>query len=194
MGNYGSLQRVMPCADELQSIYKNFTEVGIMGSGTQIECYNLWNNLLNFYCFARTSYDTSLSLKAQIAKISTLFGEGKEYISEILYTYENTLDGQVPIFFSGEFLVNNIDKEKIYSLFEKALSKATKSVFKNNIRLLRMAFHYSVLTTEQPESDELKYMFTHFNSYLDKRKGYGIAIANQTKTEVVINDKWYIFD
>lgn len=194
MGNYKNLQRVMPAADEMQSIFKNCMEVGIMGSGTQIECFNLWNNLLNFYCFARTAYDTSLTFEANINNISTLFGKGKDYIKEIFKIYENTLDGQVSMFNCGDFFVENIDIEKIYSLFEKAIESAEEGIHKNNIRLLRMAFRYTVLITKEPINDELKYMYTHFNSYLDNRDGYGIAIANQTITDIVINDEWYLFD
>ena len=48
MGVYSVRQKLIPMADEVQSIWQRFKEKDIMGSGTQIECFNLWNHLLNF--------------------------------------------------------------------------------------------------------------------------------------------------
>lgn len=199
MGNYGNRQRIMPAADELQSIYTRFAAVGISGSGTQIECFNVWNNLLNFYCFARTAYDTTLSLSRQIKCITKLFGRGGVHIAEILERYEKTLDGQVPINETGDWFAAHIDKDAIYALFEKALKAAESVLYRNNIRLLRMAFRYTMLSSigeeqiQQAEKTELSYMYTHFNSYLVDG-GYAIAIPNQEKTDAVLEDIWYMFE
>lgn len=200
MGNYGNKQKVMPSADELQSLYKHYKKVGISGSGTQLECFNLWNNLLNFYCFARTAYDTTLSLSQQIKSLCRLFGSGGQHIAKIFDLYELTMDGQVPITESGIFFAQNINKEYIYTLFESALSEADSAIAKNNIRLLRMAFRYTDISTQSDGQTgsaayaaELDYMFTHFNSYLTSN-GYGIAIPDRTKTNTVCDDIWYTFD
>lgn len=200
MGNYGSKQKILPSADELQSLYKYYKEVDISGSGTQLECFNLWNNLLNFYCFARTAYDTSLSLSQQILAITRLFGAGAQKVAKIFEIYENILDGQVSISEGGSFFANNVDKRTVYALFDDALYKANDATAKNNIRLLRMAFRYTDLSTrdngqgENPaEAEELDFMYTHFNSYL-VNGGYGIAIPCRNKTEAAIDDIWYKFD
>lgn len=200
MGNYGNKQKVMPSADELQSLYQHYKKVGISGSGTQLECFNIWNNLLNFYCFARTAYDTSLSLSHQMAAICRLFGTGGRHIAKIFNIYEQTMDGQVPITDSGVFFAHNIDKKSVYDLFERALGEADSETAKNNVRLLRMAFRYTDISTPENEQEdnstyaaELDYMFTHFNSYLTGG-GYGIAIPDRTKTDAVCDDIWYKLD
>ena len=194
MGNYGNGQRLMPAADEMQSIYKHFVEVGISGSGTQLECFNIWNNLLNFYSFARTAYDTSLSLSTQISRLCRLFGAGGKHMAKILDIYEKTMDGQVPISQSGDFFAQNVDKQTVYELFDLALREADSAVAKNNLRLARMTFRYSDLSTPLNEqADELDYMFTKFNSYLSG-DGYGIAIPKRYETNVVFDDIWYRFD
>jgi len=200
MGNYGNKQRLMPAADELQSLYQHYKKVGINGSGTQLECFNLWNNLLNFYCFARTAYDVSLSLQHQIKAICRLFGAGGRHIAKIFNLYEQTMDGQVSIRDSGVFFARNIDKKTVYDLFEHALSEADSAAAKNNVRLLRMAFRYSDISAQDGEqtedtlhATELDYMFTHFNSYLSNG-GYGIAIPDRTETDAVCDDIWYRFD
>lgn len=200
MGNYGNKQRIMPAADELQSLYQHYKAVGFSGSGTQIECFNLWNNLLNFYCFARTAYDTSLSLEQQIASMCRLFGKGGEPIAKILALYEETLDGEVPINLSGIYFAHHIDRQKVYALFDEALYKAKDATAKNNIRMMRMAFRYTDLSSpaEGEEltaeaSAELDYMYTHFNSYL-VHGGYGIAIPDRAKTDIVLDDIWYRFE
>lgn len=194
MGNYGNGQRLMPAADEMQSIYKHFVEVGISGSGTQLECFNIWNNLLNFYSFARTAYDTSLSLSTQISRLCRLFGAGGKHMAKILDIYEKTMDGQVPISQSGDFFAQNVDKQTVYELFDLALREADSAVAKNNLRLARMTFRYSDLSTPLNEqADELDYMFTKFNRYLSG-DGYGIAIPKRYETNVVFDDIWYRFD
>lgn len=200
MGNYGNKQKVLPSADELQSLYQHYKRVGISGSGTQMECFNLWNNLLNFYCFARTAYDISLSLSQQIKDICRLFGAGGQHIAKIFDIYEQTMDGQVPINASGEFFVRNVDKATVYDLFEQALIDADSATAKNNVRLLRMAFRYTHISTlydrkeENPDNAaELDYMFTQFNSYLSG-DGYAIAIPKRKKTKTVCENVWYKFD
>ncbi len=200
MGNYANRQRVLPAADELQSLYQHYKKVGFSGSGTQIECFNLWNNLQNFYGFARVAYDTSLSFEKQLENMCRLYGKGAETMAEIFRIYEQTMDGQVSIIYSGDFFTGNVDKKRVYDLFEKALSAADTSTARNNIRLSRMAFRYTDIA---PRSDgekekaedalELDYMFTHFNSYLSG-DGYGIAIPKRQITDYICNDKWYQFD
>jgi hypothetical protein len=73
----------MPAADEMQSIFRYFKAHGFDGSGTQMEAFNLWNNLLNFYCFGRMAYDTDLSLTEAIGQLSKLFGAGAEEVAEL---------------------------------------------------------------------------------------------------------------
>ena len=181
MGNYGNRHRLLPAADEMQPIAKFYVENGINGSTTQIECFNVWNNLLNFYCFGRTPYDTSLSLEDQIQNICKLFGKGAEYVAEIFRIYEDTNKGELPLNQASQQLRENIDAEKVYALFDKALDAAEENkTAANNVRLLRMAFRYTMLDREEvnigdPECDELIYMSRNFNSYLTK-DGYGIAL------------------
>lgn len=200
MGSFGNLQRLLPCADELQSIYKHFVKVGISGSGTQLECFNLWNHLLNFYCFARTAYDTSLTLAKQIKRICRLFGAAGRYMAQIFEIYENTLDGQVTVDKGGIYFAHNVDKQTVYELFDKALEETDDTVARNNLRLVRMAFRYTDLsspdsghTVSPAEADELDYMFTKFNSYLSG-DGYGIAIPKRVETKAVFDDIWYRID
>ena len=209
MGHYGNRQRLMPSADELQSLYRHYMEVGINGSGTQIECFNIWNNLLNFYAFARTAYDTSISLEDLIRTITRLFGKGAEEMAEILRLYEETMDGQVSIRESGVYFAKQVDSERIYSLYEKALSKADEPVSRNNIRLMRMVFRYSMLSVEDKTEDvktyaaqyidptgELTYMSTVFDSCWQTTGGYAISIPTANKLADVPqrDDKWYEFE
>lgn len=214
MGIYGNRHRIMPAADEMQAIYKYYMENGIDGSGTQMECFNVWNNLLNFYCFARTAYDTGLSLEDSIRDISRLFGKGGKTVSEILRIYESTLNGEVKIDKAAIFFREHVDAQKVYDLFEKALDEAgDHAAAANNVRLLRMAFRYSMLDEDGLDSSteqgrEMIYMCRNFNSYLTKG-GYGIALPfNYTLTpeydftftlpddevpDLAKTDKWYAF-
>lgn len=212
MGNFGNQQRVMPAADEMQSVFQNMVKLGLDGSGTQMECFNHWNNLFNFYCFARTAYDTGLSMEDQLDRFIPLFGEGGELIKEILHIYEATLDGQVPINDTGDFFIANVDQPTVYALFDQALERTTDPICRNNIRMMRMAFRYSHLFTEDKnrkkndiqtvecndESGELTYMATTFDSYYANHTGYGIAIRVKNRTdklpEALVNDPWYQFD
>lgn len=196
MGNYGNKQAVMPAADEMQSIFRYFRKHGFDGSGTQMECFNLWNNILNFYCFARTAYDTELSLEQAIKEISRLFGAGAVPICEVFRIYEQTLDGQVSIDRTGKLFAQIVDAPKIYELFEDALKREEKPLFRNNIRLLRMAFHYTMLLQENtPEAEEEKgVMATFFDSFHVNDPGYGIAIVSNVRIEQLPEDKWYQFE
>jgi hypothetical protein len=196
MGNYDNKQAVMPSADEMQSIDRYFKQEKFDGSGTQIEYFNVWNNVFNFYCFARTAYDTEITLEQNIAAMSRMFGAGAEPIAQILRIYEDTLDGQVPINQTGKWFALNVDKETIYALFEKAFAQAENALYRNNLRLMRMAFHYTILlqTDTEEAKAELGAMATHFDSFKVNDPGYGIAIAVDYRNEVLPDDKWYQFE
>lgn len=196
MGNYGNRQAVMPAADEMQSIFRYFKQEGFNGSGTQMECFNLWNNILNFYCFARTAYDTELFLEQGIKELTRLFGEGAEPISEVFRIYEQTLDGQVPINETGKFFAEHVNAPAIYDLFEKALEQGGAPVFRNNIRLLRMAFRHTMLSHTDTEEarDELGVMASFFDSFNVNDPGFGISIVTDARAEALPGDKWYQFE
>ena len=196
MGNYDNNQAVMPAADEIQSICRYYRQHGFGGSGTQMECFNLWNNILNFYCFARTAYDNDLSLEDNIRAISAMFGQGGEQIKEIFRIYEQTLDGQVSIDQTGKFFASHVDAPVIYDLFEKALEQTTEPVFRNNIRMLRMAFRYTMLLhrTDEEAEEEKGVMASFFDSYEVNNPGFGIAIVANRRAERLPDDKWYQFE
>ncbi len=82
MGVYPARQRYMPAADEMQSIHTRCKEVGIEGITTQLECYNFWNNIFNFYCLSRVGYNNELTMQEQLEKFSAIFGEGTPYIRQ----------------------------------------------------------------------------------------------------------------
>ena len=214
MGNYGNRHRILPAADEMQAIYKFYVENGIGGGMTQIECFNIWNNPLNFYSFGRVAYDTDLSFEDQVQSFCKMFGNGADYVGEIIRIYENNNNGQVPLREASQLFIDTIDKEKVYALFDQALEAAGNDICAaNNVRLMRMAFRYTMLDREEvnigdPECDELIYMCRNFNSYLTKG-GYGIALpVNYYLTEAKLfnfrdpegsvadlskTDKWYMF-
>lgn len=216
MGIYGNRHYIMPAADEMQAIAKYYVEKGFAGSGTQFECFNLWNNLLNFYCFARTGYDTELSLEDNIRAIGRLFGTAADTVGEIFHIYEDTLNGEVTIDKAGFFFREHVDVEKVYALFDKALDEAGDSgTAANNVRLLRMAFRYTMLDDKDkemdagtPEGREMIYMCRNFNSYLSK-SGHGISvpvnyylskdskfgfrIPEDEVPDLSRTDKWYAF-
>lgn len=196
MGNYGNKQAVMPSADELQSIFRYFKEHGFEGSGTQMESFNLWNNILNFYCFARTAYDTDFSLEQGIQGLCHLFGKGAEPIAKILRIYEDTLDGQVVISETGKWFAANVDAPTIYNLFEEAFQLAEDTVSRNNVRLMRMAFHYTMLlqTDTDEAKKELGAMATHFDSFKVNDPGFAISIDTELRSDKLPDDKWYQFE
>lgn len=209
MGIYGLRQRWIPMADEIQNIWKNFIDKDIAGAGTQIECYNMWNHLFNFYTFGRTGYDTSLSVEDNACAISKLFGKGGEDIIRILLMLEECLDGQVRIHDCGHYLMEHIDRQTVYELFERALSRAENRRYRNNIRLLRMAFRYTDIETNENISKtdrklqmveeayedttgELAYM-SKFDSFWKNDPGYGIMIPVKSKKKNFVSNKWYDF-
>ena len=209
MGIYSLRQRWIPMADELQAVWKNFVSKDISGSGTQIECFNLWNHLLNFYSFARVGYDTSLSLEACISSLCRLYGRGGELVGEIYAELEELLDGQVEIPDCGHFLMEKVDKEKIYAKFEKAFSLADSPRERNNLRLTRMVFRYSDLETQDPASRNEKYAsvfdtyadesgelakMTEFDSFYKNDPGYAITIPLSSNKKGFVPDKWYSFE
>lgn len=212
MGVYPARQRYFPIADELQAIFRSFEKTGISGSGTQIECFNLWNHLFNFYCFARTAYDTELSMDDHLARFCLLFGKGAGEIREIIQYAEAMMDGQEPIDTAGLWLIKHIDKAKVYALYEKALDKADTPLTRNNIRLMRMAFRYTDLehTLRSPdardmedyrsvneytdESGELQKM-CEFDSFWKNNPGFGIDIPAKAVNQAQYpKDYWYQFD
>ena len=196
MGNYGNRQAVMPAADEMQSVFRYFKAAGFDGSGTQMECFNQWNNLFNFYCFARTEYDTDLSVEQNMQDISRLFGEGAESVCRILRQYEQTLDGEVPINETGKFFAEHVAAETVYDLFEAALARASTPLFRNNIRMLRMAFRYTMLLQyNTPEAErEIGAMASFFDSFHVNDPGCGIAITGDARTSRLPEDPWYCFE
>lgn len=209
MSVYSARQRLIPIADEIQAIWKYFKEQGILGAGTQIEVFHLWNHLVNFYCFGRSGYDNTLSLEDNLSRLAPLFGEGAPYISQIIMIMEDIIDGQVTLGKAPNFLMQHLDCDIVYDLFEKALACTTNSRTRNNIRMMRMAFRYSNLEYHDPGHDqkfaplleyedktgELAYMATEFDSFTHNYTGYGIAFPLSNKdTKDFKPDKWYIFD
>ncbi len=209
MGVYPQRQRWIPMADELQSLWKRFIEKDIMGSGTQIECFNMWNHLLNYYAFARIGYDTSINLDSAIKSLTKIYGNGAQIVGEIMHELEDVMDGQVDIIKCGHYLMEHIDKEKIYAKFEKAFELCDSARARNNLRLTRMAFRYTDLETQDPESLNEKYKsvfdgyldetgelakMTEFDSFYKNNPGYAITIPLSSKKTNFVPDKWYIFE
>ncbi|MBQ2742033.1 MAG: DUF4838 domain-containing protein [Oscillospiraceae bacterium] len=213
MGTHSCRQRYIPAADEQQSNWKRCMEVGIAGYGTQIEYFNFWNHIFNFYTFARTGYDASLSMEDNLSSFVKMFGEGASYIVEIIRMAEACLDGQVKIDKAGLYLMDNIDKEKAYNLLDKAFDAATTSAARNNIRMMRMGFRYSdvecVYTLlgrddffryvpyeecEDPDG-ELYYMSHNFDSSRWNDPGFGIMLPLDCKKQAEFApDHWYEFE
>jgi len=213
MGTHSCRQRYMPAADEMQSIWSRFPEVGISGSGTQIEYWNFWNNIFNFYCFARTGYDTSLSMELNLDRFTRLFGEGAPYIAEIIRIAEACLDGQVRIKDAGLYLMDHIDKDTCYTLFDWAFAAATTAAARNNIRMLRMGFRYSDVEcfyTKIGRDDffrytpyevcddptgELYYISHAFDTSRWNDPGFGIGLPLDCEKQAeFIPDHWYAFE
>lgn len=210
MGVYPARQRYVPFADEMQAMCKRFIEKGIDGTETQLEVFNMWNNIFNFYTFGRTSYDVSLSMDDNLDHFCRIFGKGAAYVAENMRYAEELLDGQADIMFAGIYLMQNIDKARVYDNYEKALALADTPLTRNNIRLMRMVFRYSDLECREdftkdetgfknfkdytiPERGELYYMRDHFDSYVNDG-GYGIAIPVAGDDMTFEPDKWYIFE
>ncbi len=210
MGCYAVRQKWLPLADEMQAVCKRFCEKGIWGLGTQLEVYNMWNHIFNFYCYGRTAYNTDLSMDDNLESFCKIFGEGAPYIKEIIKIGEDVVDGQETLLHLAEYLIKNIDKEKIYDLYEKALAAAKDTRSRNNIRLMRMVFRYSDLEVNNPkltrevargnslasdETGELWYMHNNFDSFTSKKEGYGISFTIEKSSDTeFIPDYWYIFE
>ena len=211
MGVYPGRQRLVPMADEMQALCKRMVEKNIYGLKTQIELYNMWNNIMNFYTFGRTAYDVELTLEDNIRSFTRIFGAGAQYVAENIRYVEQMLDGQCEIMTAGVYLMNHIDKERVYANYDKALAAAEgDAVARNNIRMMRMAFRYSDLESREeyandeigytslkhydiPERGELLYMRDHFDSYVSF-DGYGIDIPVEGEDNGFTPDIWYLFD
>lgn len=211
MGCYPARQRYMPAADEMQAIHRRCKEVGIEGITTQVECYNFWNNVFNFYCLSRVGYDNELSMQMQLEKFSAIFGEGAPYIQRIITLAEETLDGQVSVMQAGLYLMKHLDMDLVYSLFEKALAAATTPAARNNIRLFRMVLRYSdlecavtdmvddtnykVMETCSDPTGELYYMSHGYDSFRHNKPGFGIMLpVDCEKQAEFVPDHWYDFE
>lgn len=208
MGNYNAKQRYVPLADELQAVCKRFVEKGIDGLGTQFEVYNLWNNILNYYTYGRTAYDTALSLSDCLSRFCRLFGNGGDAVRKTLLLCEQTVNGQAEIAEAGIYLMEHVDKESVYALFDEALAAAKENRERNNIRLLRMAFRYSDLevanrppqnqngrlTDSMDAQGELWYMHTHFDSFTSGNEGAGIAVPVLPCDTAFVPNTWYQFE
>ncbi|MBQ2754364.1 MAG: DUF4838 domain-containing protein [Clostridia bacterium] len=208
MGVYQERQRYIPMADEIQAIWKRYIEKGILGASTQIESFHLWNHIFNFYTFGRTAYNTDLSMEDNLDMFVRIFGNGGKYIKDAVIKAEQCLDGQVQLKNCGLYLMDNIDKEYMYNCYEKALESAETSLFRNNVRLMRMAFRYADIETRQENASSMAYQsvrtyenidpellyMTRFDSYWNNNPGYGIMIPVTGEAEEYIPDKWYQFE
>ena len=210
MGVYPARQRYIPMADEMQAMCKRFIEKDIEGTETQIEVFNHWNHIFNFYTYGRTSYDSDLSMEDNLKRFCIIFGKGASYIADNIRHAENVLDGQSDIMSAGIYLMQHINKDYMYDNFEKALAAADTACSRNNIRLMRMAFRYSdiecledykadesgykaIKVYQIPERGELFYMRDHFDSYISG-DGFGIAIPVQGEEASFEPDYWYFFE
>jgi len=209
MGVFGCRQRLIPMADELQAIWKYHKEHGILGIATQMECFHIWNHLVNLYCFGRTGYDNTRSLEDNLSLLTKIFGEGAPYITKYVLLAEEIMDGQKPIRWAPDYLMENIDRDLVYGWFDEALAAASTARFRNNIRLMRMVFRYSDLEFHDPghsqpfswllhyedPTGELAYMATEFDSFEHNHVGYGIAFPlSNTDIKGFQPDKWYQFE
>ena len=95
-----------------------------------------------------------------------IFGDGNGQIKDIIRLAEETVDGQAIISEAGTYLIQNVNKEKVYSLFESALALAQDSCSRNNVRMMRMVFRYSELQVKCiPDENGKKKIF--FLAYLN---------------------------
>lgn len=212
MGVYQNRQRYIPMADEIQSIWKRFAEKGISGALTQIECFNLWNHLFNFYTFGRTAYDSGLSMDDNLDRFVRIFGNGGKWVKKVICMAEECLDGQIEIMSSGLYLIRNIDKKTCYEYYERALNEAETPLARNNVRLMRMVFRYTDLESQEKDADSIKYQvarpypdinpellyMTGFDSFWKNDPGYGISIPVTGEDEGAgfdaRSDRWYCFE
>lgn len=210
MAVYPARNRLVPLADEIQALSKYYAKKGIMGSGTQIECFNMWNHLFNFYCFGRTMYDTALSMEDNLERFIKIFGDGGKYISKIIKTLEDFTDNQTDLEHLALYIMENIDKNEIYMLYDKALDAAKEPYQRNNVRMMRMAFRYTDIECYEVILDDIVkyfqlrpypdktgelYFMSKYDSFLHNDPGYGITIpVDCEKKDTFIPDKWYMFE
>ena len=193
MGNFGAGQKYVPMADEMQPVFKYFKTSGLyQGSGTQVEPFNVWNCLFNFYAHARTSYDNDLTVPNLLARFGRIFGAGAPFVAAYLQYVESVLEGQATYDQAGTYLALNADKKKVYAWFDSAFAAEPEGVLRNNLRMLRMAFRYSDLSTNRGADAELRYLYDHFDSYKHD-PGYGIFISLNGAAGAYTPDKWYAF-
>lgn len=211
MGVYQGRQRYIPMADEIQPIWKRFVEKGISGATTQIECFNMWNHIFNFYTFGRTGYDTELSIGDNLQRFTKIFGNGAKWVEKVIRMAEECLEGQERIMFAGLYMIQHIDKDTAYKYFDRALDEAQTPLARNNVRLMRMVFRYTDLETQEENASdrayqavrsypninpELLYM-TNFDSFWHE-PGYGIDIpCTGEPGEQQFDpkaDRWYCFE
>ncbi|MBQ9976557.1 MAG: DUF4838 domain-containing protein [Clostridia bacterium] len=210
MAVYPSRQRLIPMADEIQPICRRNKELGIMGSGTQIECYNMWNHIFNYYCFGRTAYDNDLGVRENLARFTRIFGKASETLAEIIRLYEEAYQGEASILDAGWYFIEHIDKDKIYSLYDKALDKADTPAHRNNIRMMRMAFRYTDVECRESiprhyggyyplhrwddPTGELWFM-SRYDSFKHNDPGFGITIpVDIERDKGFVPDRWYDFE
>ncbi|MBP3362000.1 MAG: DUF4838 domain-containing protein [Clostridia bacterium] len=208
MGAYGCCQRYMPAADEIQAICKRFAEKGIYGLGTQMEVFNVWNNIFNFYTYGRTAYNSELTMEDNMERFCRIFGKGGEAIKKIIRHCEAVVDGTKRIDEAGIQLIEECDKNLVYTLYESALESAKTPCERNNIRMMRMAFRYSDLevtnriadlaeinvSKSKDENGELWYISKKFDSFKSGKAGFGIALPVLENEKGYKPDKWYVFD
>ncbi len=193
MGNFGAGQRYVPMADEMQPVFNYFRNSDLyQGSGTQVEPFNVWNCLFNFYAHARTSYDNALALQDLLTRFTKIFGAGAPYVAAYLRYAEGVLEGQATYDQAGSYLAKNADKRKVYAWFDSAFAAEAEGTSRNNLRMLRMAFRYTDLSTNGGGDVELRYLYDHFDSYKHD-PGYGIFISVTGSPGAFTPDKWYAF-
>ena len=207
---YAARQRWTPIADEIQAIWKRFKEKDVLGASTQIECFNMWNHIFNFYTFGRTGYDLELSIEDNLNRFVRIFGDGGSWVAKAILEGEKVLDGQVGMEYAPAFLMKHIDKEFVYNCYEKAFDEAKAPLERNNLRMMRMVFRYSDLELQEKDAESFEYTkvrkypninkellyMTKFDSYWKNHTGYGISIPldSDEAVEEFIPDKWYRFE
>jgi hypothetical protein len=135
------------------------------------------------------------------------FGKGAPMMRQILQLWEDTVEGQEPFRTAGIYLMEHVDKEEVYQLFERALRKADTALTRNNVRMMYLSFRYSDLVTREPfitkvikplsyedKTGELAYMGTHFDSFFAHHTGLGIALPIANRTEADAPNEWYRFE
>ena len=109
-------------------------------------------------------------------------------------------------------MMEHVNKEEVYNLFDRALDAAKEPFFRNNIRLMRMVFRYSDLEISfrneyNPEglyagiySDtvddkgELWYIKEHFDIFISNQEGVGAAFPLKKEKKGFCVNKYYNFE